>query len=322
MIALRTIRGRLWAGFGVTVVLILAAGVLAGVALQRAGRRSEAIVGELRREQESVQQVAYRLLQEVAAGMRYLNTGAEADGLRYATLADDADRLRRSTVKLPALSSAERQKLEELGTLQGTVEVGIGVAHAYRAIGKPAEAAAVLSRNSAALDQVDRTLEGLRAEGQRRMADRQNAAALTLRQNESLLGLMVLLAVAVGVLSSITTSRAVTQPLAALTRDMEAIGQGDLRRSDVRRLALGAKEYEALAAAFDQARERLRSLLGEMQRQSDDVAAAAAELAASASGASESTQHVAAAVTEMAHSAASLLPRTFSVSGRVALAAA
>ncbi|HUQ46217.1 MAG TPA: methyl-accepting chemotaxis protein [Gemmatimonadaceae bacterium] len=303
MIALRTIRGRLWAGFGVTVVLILAAGVLAGVALQRAGRRSEAIVGELRREQESVQQVAYRLLQEVAAGMRYLNTGAEADGLRYATLADDADRLRRSTVKLPALSSAERQKLEELGTLQGTVEVGIGVAHAYRAIGKPAEAAAVLSRNSAALDQVDRTLEGLRAEGQRRMADRQNAAALTLRQNESLLGLMVLLAVAVGILSSITTSRAVTQPLAALTRDMEAIGQGDLRRSDIRRLALGAAEYEALAAAFDQARERLRSLLGEMQRQSDDVAAAAAELAASASGASESTQHVAAAVTEMAHGA-------------------
>ena len=57
---------------------------------------------------------------------------------------------------------------------------------------------------------------------------------------------------------------------------------------------LGATEYEALAAAFDQARERLRGLLVEMQRQSDDVAAAAAELAASASGASDSTQHVAA----------------------------
>jgi methyl-accepting chemotaxis protein len=111
------------------------------------------------------------------------------------------------------------------------------------------------------------------------------------------------MAVAVGVLSSLTTSRAVTRPLAALTRDMDAIGRGDLRRSDVRREALGAAEYEALAAAFDQARERLRSLLSEMQRQSDDVAAAAAELAASASGASESTQHVAAAVTEMAHGA-------------------
>jgi methyl-accepting chemotaxis protein len=304
---LRTIRARLWVGFGITVVLILAAGLIAGMALQRAGRRSEAIVGEMRQEQESVQRVAYRLLQEVAAGMRYLNTGSEADGARYVALADEADLTRRNTVKLPALSSAERQKLEELGTLQGTVEVGIAVAHAYRAIGKPAEAAAVLSRNSAALDQVDRTLEVLRAEGQRRMADRQNEAALTLRRNESSLGLLVLLAVAVGILSSITTSRAVTRPLAALTRDMEAIGKGDLRRSDVRREALGAAEYEALAAAFDQARERLRSLLSEMQRQSDDVAAAAAELAASASGASESTQHVAAAVTEMAHGAGTQL---------------
>ena len=303
MSILRTIRARLWVGFGITVVLILAAGLLAGIALQRAGRRSEAIVGELRLEQESVQQVAYRLLQEVAAGMRYLNTGSDADGIRYAALADEADRLRRSTVKLPALSSAERQKLEELGTLQGMVEVSIGVAHAYRAIGRPADAAAVLATNATALDRMDRTLEILRAEGQRRMADRQNASALTLRRNESALGLMILLAVAVGILSSITTSRAVTRPLRALTRDMEAIGRGDLRRSDVRRQSLGAAEYEALASAFDQARERLRSLLGEMQRQSDDVAAAAAELAASASGASESTQHVAAAVTEMAHGA-------------------
>jgi methyl-accepting chemotaxis protein len=303
MTILRTIRSRLFAGFGVTVVLILAAGLLAGVALQRAGRRSDAIVGEMRQEQESIQQVAYRLLQEVAAGMRYLNTGADADGDRYLALADEADLVRRRTVKLPALSSAERQKLEELGTLQGTVEVGIGVAHAYRAMGRPADAAAVLAKNSAALDQVDRTLESLRAEGQRRMAERQNDAAHTLRQNESLLGLVVLLAVAVGILSSISTSRAVTRPLAALSRDMEAIGRGDLRRSDLRRQSLGAAEYEVLAASFDQARERLRGLLSEMQRQSDDVAAAAAELAASATGASESTQHVAAAVTEMAHGA-------------------
>jgi methyl-accepting chemotaxis protein len=300
---LTTIKARLWIGFGITVALILAAGLLAGYALQRAGRQSNALVLEMRHEQESVQQVAYRLLQEIAAGMRYLNTGAESDGARYTALADDADRLRRAAVKLDALSSAERQRLEELGTLQGTAEVGIAVAHAYQAIGKPKEAAAVLEKNSAALDQVDRMLEGLRAEGQRRMAERQNAAGLTLRKNESLLGTVVLLALLVGILSSITTSRAVTRPLRALRRDMDAIGRGDLRKSNIQREALGAAEYEQLAAAFDQARERLRGLLSEMQRQSDDVAGAAAELAASAGGASESTQHVATAVTEMAHGA-------------------
>jgi methyl-accepting chemotaxis protein len=303
MTVLSTIRGRLLAGFGVTVALILAAGALAAVALQHAGRRSEALVSEMRMEQESVQQVAYRMLQEVAAGMRYLNTGSEVDGSRYIALADDADRLRRAAVKLDALSSGERQKLDELGTLQATTEVGIALAHAYRMLGKPAQAAAMLAKNSAVLDQVDRTLEQLRAEGQRRMAERQFAATRTLRRNESFLAAVVIAALLVGILSSLTTLRAVTRPLRALMRDMAAIGRGDLRHSDVRREALGTAEYEALAEAFDHARERLRELLAEMQRQSDEVAAAAAELTASATGASESTQHVASAVTEMAHGA-------------------
>jgi hypothetical protein len=102
---LSTIRGRLRLGFGITVVLILAAGGLAIVGLQRAGRRSEALIGEMRFEQESVQNVAYRILQEVAAGMRYLDTGAASDGERYTALAEQADSLRRAAVKLGALSS-------------------------------------------------------------------------------------------------------------------------------------------------------------------------------------------------------------------------
>jgi methyl-accepting chemotaxis protein len=300
---LRTIKGRLQFGFGVTVALILAAGVLAIIGLQQAGRRSESLVSEMRHEQESVQHVAYRMLQEVAAGMRYLDTGAPVDGDRYALLAQQADSLRREAVKLGALSSAERQKLDELGTLQGTVEVGIGVAHAYRAIGRPADAAAMVERTAVSLDQIDRALEALRGEGQRRMAERQNGASTTLRQNESALAIVVVLALAVGLFSAVTTSRAVTRPLAALGRDLGAIGRGDLRRSDMQGESLGSEEYQALATSFDQARTRLRGLLAEMQRQSDDVSAAAAELAASAEGASESSQHVASAVTEMAHSA-------------------
>jgi methyl-accepting chemotaxis protein len=298
-----TIRGRLQLGFGITVALILAAGLLAIVGLQQAGRRSESLVGEVRYEQESVQNVAYRMLQEVAAGMRYLDTASPTDEHRYTSFAQQADSLRRAAVTLGALSSAERQKLDELGTLQGTVEVGIGVAHAYRAIGRPTDAAAVVAHTAGVLDQMDRALESLRGEGQRRMADRQNAAASTLRQNESALGVVVLLALVVGLMSAVTTSRAVTRPLGALARDLGAIGRGDLRRSDVLRQTQGSAEYQALADAFEQARERLRGLLAEMQRQSDDVSSAAAELAASAEGAAESTQHVASAVTEMAHGA-------------------
>lgn len=300
---LTTIRARLRAGFGVTVALILCAGVLAGYGLQQAGVRNTALVADLRLQQETVQQVAYRILQETTAGMRFLNTGNAADGERYAALADEADQLRRNAVKLDALSGAERQKLKDLGALQGTVEVGIGVAHAYLAVGKSADAIATLEKNAASLDQVDKTLEQLRTEGAQRLSERQRDAANALKRNLVLLTFVVIAALIVGIVSGVTTSRAVTRPLAALARDLDAIGRGDLRHSDVQRETLGAAEYEALARSFNQARERLRSLLSEMKRQSDDVAAAAAELAASASAASDSTQHVATAVTEMAHGA-------------------
>jgi methyl-accepting chemotaxis protein len=302
-VRLTTIRSRLRAGFGVTLGLILLAGILAGVGLLQAGSRNEALVAEMRLQQESVQQVALRILRETAAGMRYLNTGSAADETRYSALADEADRLRREAIKLEALSGVERQKLKDLGTLQATMEANIGVAHAYEAVGRMAEAATVTERNAATLDEVDKTLEALRQEGATRLSDRQHDASLTLRRNLILLALVILAALVAGVVSSVTTSRAVTRPLHALTRDLLAIGQGDLRKSNLQAETLGAAEYEVLANAFDQARERLRALLAEMKRQSDDVAAAAAELAAAAGGASDSTQHVASAVTEMAHGA-------------------
>jgi len=301
---LTTIRSRLRVGFGVTLGLILAAGLLAGYGLLRAGSRNEALASDMRLQQEKMQQVAFRILRETTAGMRYLSTGTAADEARYVALADVADHLRREAIKLDALSGAERQKLKDLGTLQATVEAGIGVAHAYDAVGRSAEATAALGKTAGALDDVDKTLESLRQEGAQRLSEQQHAASVTLRDNIAVLAFVILAALIVGyILSSVMMSRAVTRPLDALTRDLLAIGRGDLRRSDLKRETLGAAEYEALADAFDQARERLRGLLAEMKQQSDDVAAAAAELAAAAGGASDSTQHVATAVTEMAHGA-------------------
>jgi methyl-accepting chemotaxis protein len=300
---LSTIKGRLLVGFGITLALILAAGLLAGYGLLSAGSRNEALVTDMRMQQETMQQVAFRILRETAAGMRYLNTNNAADEARYAQLADEADHLRRDAIQLEALSPLERQKLKDLGTLQATVEAGIGAAHAYNSVGRTSDATAILGKTASALDDVDKTLESLRQEGAKRLIERQHDANTTLRQNLALLAFVILAALVVGVMSSVTTSRAVTRPLAALTRDLAALGRGDLRRSDLQKETLGAAEYEALATAFDQARERLRGLLGEMKRQADETAAAAAELAAAAGGASDSTQHVASAVTEMAHGA-------------------
>ena len=303
MRVLTTIKGRLRVGFGITLGLLVLGGGLATLGLLRAGTRNQALVADLTLQQRTMQDVAFRILRETAAGMRYLNTGSSVDEGRYAALADEADRLRRDAVRLEQLSAAERQRLKDLGALQGAVEVAIGVSHAYTAVGRIGVAKAVLEKNAVSLDSVDKTIELLKQEGEQRLTERQHSASVTLRENIGVLALVILAALAVGIFSAITTSRAVTRPLAALTRDLVALGQGDLRQSTLQKDALGAAEYETLATAFDKARERLRALVAEMKKQSDDVAGAAAELAASAGGASESTQHVATAVTEMAHGA-------------------
>ena len=315
---LRTIRGRLRLGFGITLALILAAGLLAAAGLRRAGTRNSAIVSEMRLQQQTTQQVAFRILRETAAGMRYLNTGLAEDEARYVALADDADHLRRDAIKLDALTGTERQKLKDLGTLQATVEAGIGVAHAYNAVGRPADASAILAKTAGALDEVDKTIESLRSQGDQRLSEQQAAAASALSSNMWELTLLIIAALVVGVMSSITTSRAVTRPLDALTHDMLALGRGDLRPSGLNRNTLGAAEYERLADAFTQARDRLRSLLAEMKRQSDDVASAASELTDAAGGASSSTQHVASAVTDMAHGAGTQLDVLTGASSAVA----
>ena len=106
--------------------------------------------------------------------------------------------------------------------MQATVEAGIGAAHAYNAVGRTNDAIAILGKTSAALDEVDKTLEALRQEGARRLSERQADANTVLKRNIALLALVILAALVVGVVSSITTSRAVTRPLAALTRDLLA----------------------------------------------------------------------------------------------------
>ena len=60
----------------------------------------------------------------------------------------------------------------------------------------------------------------MRQEGAHRPTEQQHASSSTLRRNIGLLAIVILAALVVGILSSITTSRAVTRPLESLTRDM------------------------------------------------------------------------------------------------------
>ena len=268
---LSTIRSRLRLGFGLTLALLLSAGLFAGTNMQQRGKQNRDLVIELRIQQEAIQQVALYMLRESAAGFAYATTGTLTDEATYWQLGEQADSLRRMAVSLTQLSTVERQKLEELGLLQSRIEIGVALAHAERVLGRVDAAATEMAKNAGLLDDLDATLKALRAEGALRLDSREALLADELAGDLRMLGFFIVAALAVGFLSSVTTAKAVTRPLAALTRDLVALGEGDLRPSHLTAEISGAAEYEVLAQAFENTRHRLSELLDAMKQRTVEL---------------------------------------------------
>ena len=306
---LDTIRGRLIVGFGATVALLILAGVFSFYALRRTNEQSRVELEAVHRGFDISQRVSTAILREIIGGMRFLATGAQSDIARYEGLRDDADRLRREAASAEELSPAERSQLEEIGKIQAAVEVRLAVAHAYNAIGRQEDASRNLQTTSEDIDRINAAIEKLRGGAEERVAERQAQIARNIKRSEGLLTAFIVGGLLVAILTAVSTSGAVTRPLTSFRKEMEAIGLGDFRETGEfsTKDGAGASEYSQLALSLEQARGRLRSLLERVQEEAGRVASASSELAAAATGAAGSTEHVTTAVTEMAHGAATQL---------------
>lgn len=299
-----TIRGRLIAGFGISIALLVTAGVLGGYGLSRSSAQAEATIAEITSRLEFLDRATNTTLREMVAGMRYLSTGLDGDEQSYHALTTQADQLRREAVSQSGLSPEERRRLEKIGRQQATLEVRIATTRAWQRVGRISDANRVLEMTTRDMQSIETELEGLRQQA------RSSAAASTERmrdwQRNAQAGLLIVVTLAFGVAAffGLSTARAITQPMAELRDELMAIGAGDLRDPPHSTATSGiAKEYAELTDAMTQARERLRLLFSRIQEEADQVALAASELTASASSAAASSQHVTTAVMDISHGA-------------------
>ena len=312
---LRTIRGRLAFGFGVTVVLVAMIAVLAVSALQAGNTGNSEALASVEQEFDGSQRVITAALREIATGVQYLESGASADRERWESMMARAEAARNDAAKVKALTAAQRGRLEDVGNLQSSVEVRISIAQAYRRIGQPAEAAPLVRAAFDDVEQIDKALEQFRAGSAERRSDIASALAIRLQRTELFVLILGLVAVVVAVISAVGTSRAVTRPLAAFAVDMEAMGDGDLRLTlDVRR---EADEFAKLADALRRARERLGGLVAHVQYESEQVSSAANQLAASATSVSDAASHMTRGIAEIAQGASAQLEALGSASDAV-----
>jgi methyl-accepting chemotaxis protein len=312
---LRTIRGRLAFGFGITVVLVAMIAALAVSALQAGGTGNAEALASVEQEFDGSQRVITAALREIAAGVQYLESGASADRERWESMMARAEAARSDAAKVKSLTAEQRGRLEEVGNLQSSVEVRISIAQAYRRVGQPAEAAPLVRAAFDDVEKIDKALEQFRAGSAERRSDIASALTASLRRTELLVLILGIAAVVVAVISAIGTSRAVTRPLAAFAVDMEAMGDGDLRLPlDVRR---EADEFAKLAVALRRARERLGGLVAHVQYESEQVSSAANQLAASATSVSDAASHMTRGIADIAQGASAQLDALGSASEAV-----
>ena len=301
---LTTIRARLVAGFGISITLLLAAGLLGWYGLARSNRDAEQTVRALAERSEFIERTTNTVLRELVAGLRDLSTGRSDDEQGYRGLVAQAEQLRTDILGRGALAAAERRHLERLGQLQAALEVRIAVTRAWQVAGNAAGAERVLAQTTRDIERIEDELQALR-NGARQSADasmeRMRHALFT---SEASLVVVVALAFGVAAFFGLSTARAVADPLVQLRDEMMAIGAGDLRDPavDLRHGGV-AQEYAELIDAMQQARERLRLLLSRVQEEADQVTLAASELSASAASAAASSQHVTTAVMDISHGA-------------------
>lgn len=301
---LTTIRARLVAGFGTSITLLLAGGLLGWYGLSRSNRDAEQTVRALAERSEFIERTTNTVLRELVAGLRYLSTGRSDDERRYRSLVAEAETLRTDILRRGALAAAERRHLERIGQLQATLEVRIAVTRAWQVAGNAAGAERVLAQTTRDIELIENELQSLRNGARQSAEANMERMRGVLFKAEASLVVVVALALGVAAFFGLSTARAVADPLVQLRDEMMAIGAGDLREPTIDlRFGGVAQEYAELIDAMQQARERLRLLLSRVQEEADQVTLAAGELSASASSAAASSQHVTTAVMDISHGA-------------------
>jgi methyl-accepting chemotaxis protein len=298
---LRTIRGRLLVGFSATLGALAASGSLSIYAIQQLYRDMQSTVSTTNR-------VSSGLFQGYDATLRYVATAqamildhrperiAEAESLSVA-----ADSLRRALLKSEALDLEDRRALEQLGVLQGQLEVRFAVARAYRDVGNSAAATRQAMLATGMLDSVFSEARHLT-----RVQDERTTQALTrvhiaVGRRRSLLLVVLALGFVAAAIFGMWTWRAIAFPLDRLTAAAASLGEGDLRVTVP--LAGLDEEYLVLATTFTRMAERLRRVVDDIQKEAAEIARAAESLNSAAEQAASSTGQISSAMAGVARDA-------------------
>ncbi|MGH7711235.1 MAG: methyl-accepting chemotaxis protein, partial [Gemmatimonadaceae bacterium] len=294
---LRSIRIRLFAGFGLLVLLVVGTGLFGRGSIGRLADEIGTSLGTVQRDSRLAARLSATVAQALAAADMYLDAPSAEARDRFTKNAWDAHAVKREMNRTNTHGAEEAAIIAALDAKLSAVEIDYALAHRLTDLNRRDEAKAVADR---ARGRVDPLLADVRALGEHKTREFEAAAANlrgeTIRRSFVLLA-VVIVTVLVGIAVVLNTVRFITRPLELLVSHARALSDGKLAARTTGDLP---GEFHELAAALNSASASLERVSRVASATADDVAASARDLAGVSEQISASATEMAASMNEIA----------------------
>ena len=272
-----SLRSRVITGLALLFVLFLTLATLGIGSLRSQARAMDVELDFLIRSSALATDMVSRVGEQIRAAEGYLLEPTPELGRELIRLGDSSHVLRRRYRLLPGLTPRDQAILNRLSLNQARLEVAYATAHAYRDLGRLAEARAAADGARAPGDTLMAQVRALTRSQEARVDARVEAFRGQVADRQAIVYVLVALAIALGGGAAYLTVRSIDAPLQELIASARRFGEGDLRPAQ-----LGAmpRELATLAQAMGTMGSRLRSVIDSTVRESRGISLSAGDLSA------------------------------------------
>jgi methyl-accepting chemotaxis protein len=293
---MRSIRGRLFAGFTAVLVLLLAAGIVGYTSMTSMTRRIDATLHEVRYEARLSSDLQAATAQTLQAGTRYIDMRDSAAQAAFRTQGWRAHAVQRQMNALANRTPSQVALVSEVDARLSAMEVHFARAHRLVDLGRVEQARAEANKAQGEIDALMTNVHRLGEMNSARVADAAESLASASATWKILLILLVAVAMVVAVVVVTITIRGIGRPLDLLVNQARRLSEGDLTARMTRHLP---GEFRILGDAMNHVGESLSRVVTVAARTAEDVATSAHQLASVSEQISLSAGQMAGAMSEV-----------------------
>ncbi len=297
---LSTIRGRLYAGSALLVFLILSGAVVSFFTLTSLTTAMEERLDSLQKTTEIGGSLESLILNQIAAGERYLVSRDPQIAEAFASFGLQAHEQQQRYKELDNISTQEQQDIAGVEERHARIEVEYALAHANADNGDPASAAARVAAVRGQTQELQGNIRKISAE----QSNKVSAAAAELKRTAQEREVLLLVLSALAALAAMgliwKAIRDINTPLQQLMGAAEQLGAGDLR---IHLNGKMTREFALVAGAFNGMAVQLRNIVSETVSTSEQISVFASDLSSISEEVAASSSEVASAMVGIASGA-------------------